>query len=73
MNHRQAKETEREPVGVLESGRLHLSLSKATFAEFERTFLEYQQTWLRNAKTPKERLVIKRRTAEDILMGACST
>ncbi|RYZ43303.1 MAG: hypothetical protein EOO71_04155 [Myxococcaceae bacterium] len=61
---------EREPVGALESGRLHLSLSKATFGEFERAFLECQQAWLRKAKTPKERLVIKRRTAEDILMGA---
>ncbi|MCP3104231.1 hypothetical protein LZ198_35745 [Myxococcus sp. K15C18031901] len=52
------------------SGRLHLSLSKASFAEFERTFLAHQLSWLRAAKTPKERLTLKRRTAEDILLGA---
>lgn len=54
----------------MESGRLHLSLSKASFAELERTLLAHQQSWLRVAKTPKERLTIKRRTAEDILLGA---
>ncbi|RKG96576.1 hypothetical protein D7V97_35430 [Corallococcus sp. CA053C] len=70
MRNRQSQKTEREPIGALESGRLHLSLSKATFAEFERTFLEHQRSWLRKAKTPKEQLVIKRRTAEDILLGA---
>ena len=54
----------------MESGRLHLSLSEAPFAEFERTFLAHQQRWLREAKTSQERLAIKRRTAEDILLGA---
>ncbi|MCY1044555.1 hypothetical protein OV208_24780 [Corallococcus sp. bb12-1] len=70
MRNRQPQKAENEPIGALESGRLHLSLSKATFAEFERTFLERQRAWLREAKTPKEQLVIMRRTAEDILLGA---
>ncbi|CAM4539735.1 hypothetical protein [Myxococcus xanthus] len=58
------------PAGLMESGRLHLTLSKASFAQFERTFLEHQRSWLRAAKAPTERLAIKRRTAEDILLGA---
>ena len=58
------------PAGLMESGRLHLTLSKASFELFERTFLEHQQAWLRAAKAPTERLAIQRRTAEDILLGA---
>ncbi|WNZ60926.1 hypothetical protein QEG98_34190 [Myxococcus sp. MxC21-1] len=45
-------------------------MSNASFAEFERAFLAHQQSWLRAAKTPKERLTLKRRTSEDILLGA---
>ncbi|WP_211485312.1 hypothetical protein [Corallococcus exiguus] len=45
-------------------------MSNASFAEFERTFLAHQQSWLRAATTTKECLAIKRRTAEDILLGA---
>lgn len=70
MKIRQTKKTARVPAGQLESGRLHLSLSDATLAEFEHTFLEHQKNWLRQAKTARERLSIKRRTAEDILLGA---
>ncbi|RKH54902.1 hypothetical protein [Corallococcus llansteffanensis] len=70
MKHRRTKKTAPEPVGARESGRLHLSLSEATFADFERTFLEHQRAWLRKARTPKAKRVIRRRTAEDILLGA---
>ena len=61
---------ERMPAGEVESGRLHLSLSEASYVEFERTFLAHQRQWLREAKSPQEVIAIKRRTAEDILLGA---
>ncbi|RKI05701.1 hypothetical protein D7Y15_32760 [Corallococcus sp. AB030] len=68
--NRTTSKQERKATGLVESGRLHLSLSNASFTEFERTFLERQQAWLRAARAPPERLAIKRRTAEDILLGA---
>ncbi len=58
------------PAGEVESGRLHLSLSNASFAEFERTFLVHQRQWLRETKSMQEAIAVKRRTAEDILLGA---
>jgi hypothetical protein len=70
MKNRQTRRASRFTAGSLESGRLHLSLSEAPFAEFERTFLTHQEEWLREARTSKERLAIKQRTAEDILLGA---
>jgi len=45
-------------------------LSNASFVECERALLAHQKSWLRAAKTTKGRLTIKRRTAEDILLGA---
>jgi hypothetical protein len=66
----QTKKKKRMPAGEVESGRLHLSLSEASFADFERAFLAHQRQWLREARSPQEKTSIKRRTAEDILLGA---
>ena len=70
MKLRQVRMKKRMPAGEVESGRLHLSLSEASFVEFERTFLAHQRQWLREAKSTQEVTAIKRRTAEDILLGA---
>jgi hypothetical protein len=61
---------ERELEGGVAIGRLNLSLSDATFAEFERAFLEYERRRLQSARSEGERLEVRRRVAENILSGA---
>jgi hypothetical protein len=67
---RQSPSKRRVPAGTLESGRLHLALSDASFVELERAFLTHQKAWLDAARSAGERLSIRRRTAEDIVLGA---
>lgn len=61
---------ERGLAGGQERDKLHMALSNASFAEFERAFLALGRKRLKIARGDSERLEVKRRTAEDILLGA---
>jgi hypothetical protein len=72
MKQRSSGKQERWAAGAKARGELHLTLSDASFPDFERAFLAHQRERLRAAASPLERLEVRRRTAEDILTGAFS-
>ena len=61
---------ERGLQGGLEIDKLHLALTDASFAEFERAFLDYERKRLQSARSEIERREVKRRIAESILLEA---
>jgi hypothetical protein len=60
---------ERGLAGGLKIDKLFLTLADAPFSEFERAFLGYERKELQSIKSESERLELKRRIAESILLG----